>query len=384
MTTRAQTADVVIVGGGPAGRALATRCIARGLSVILVDPHPGRAWAATYAAWDDELPTWLPDTAIASRVERPAVWAEGATTLDRTYCVFNTSLLQSILCDSSMQVIAGKAEHLTTTSVFCTDGTHLQSSMVVDARGTEINPRTAQQTAFGIVVNRAIAEPALNGNAAWFMDWRRDNGTRRGDQPSFLYAVPLDDQRVLLEETCLVGRPSIALDELKRRLQIRLHNRGVVTPDHSPVERVRFAVEAPGACRTDPFRFGARAGLMHPGTGYSVAAALIEADTVASAIASGSDPQHALWPRSAHTVAALRRVGLNALLGLDPADTEAFFARFFALPLDQQRTYLSERRDASATAKVMLSLFTTSSWRVKRTLMAAPLLSPRTTWMRHR
>ncbi|MCJ0906145.1 lycopene cyclase family protein [Rhodococcus sp. ARC_M6] len=372
MAPRIQTADVVIVGGGPAGRALATRCIAHDLSVILVDPHPSRRWAATYAAWEDELPAWLPAEVASTRIERPSVWAECVTTLDRTYCVLNTPLLQSLLSNSSMQVIATKAIRLTRASVFCADGTHAVGSVVVDARGTTITPRSAQQTAFGIVVNRASAEPALDGNDAWFMDWRQDNGTRAGGQPSFLYAVPLDSERMLLEETCLVGRPPIPLTELKRRLHIRLDNRGVVAPEGPPVERVRFGVEPPPGLRGPIFRFGARGGLMHPGTGYSVAAALNEADIVASAIARGDDPLRELWPHSARGVAALRRVGLNALLTLDPEDVEAFFARFFALPVDQQRAYLSDRRDAAATANVMMSIMASSPRRVQKTLMTAP------------
>lgn len=373
MTTETRTADIVIVGGGPAGRALASRCVARELSVILVDPHPARVWTATYAAWLDELPTWLPDTAISSRIDRPSAWAQQPVVLDRTYCVLNTSILQSILTTGSTQVIAAKVTHVAANSVICADGTQVCAAVVVDARGTTPTLRTAQQTAFGIVLDRADAEPALDGNAAWFMDFRRDNGTPDTAEASFLYAVPLDNRRMLLEETCLVGRPPLSLGELKRRLHSRLRNRGVIATEDAPVERVRFAVESPPGRRGDPLRFGARGGLTHPGTGYSVAAALSEADVVASAIARGADPQHALWPRSAQAVAALRRVGLSALLTLEASDVETFFATFFALPAEHQRAYLSDRRDAAATAKVMTSLFVASPWRVRRTLARAPL-----------
>lgn len=372
-----RTADVVIVGAGPAGRALATRCIAQQLSVILVDPHPDRAWTATYAAWLDELPTWLPDAAISSRIDHPSAWAQRPTMLDRSYCVLNTSILQSILSTGSAQVITTKVTHLATNSVICADGTRVCADVVVDARGTSPTPRTAQQTAFGVVLDGAAAEPALDGAAAWFMDWRRDNGTPKTAEPSFLYAVPLDANRTLVEETCLVGRPPLPLGELKRRLHFRLRNRGVTIPEDTPVERVRFAVESPPGRRGDPFRFGARGGLMHPGTGYSVATALSEADAVASALAHGNDPQRALWPRSARAVAALRRVGLSALLTLEAADVETFFATFFALPVEQQQAYLSDRHDAAATAKVMASLFAASPWRVRRTLTVSPLLALR-------
>ena len=80
---------------------------------------------------------------------------------------------------------------------------------------------------------------------------------------------------------------------------------------------------------------------MHPGTGYSVASSLAEADTVAKAIADGRDPNAALWPRSAKAVSALRGVGLNALLTLDSGEVATFFDTFFDLPVEAQRSYLS-------------------------------------------
>mgnify|MGYP001627216441 CR=1 FL=1 len=113
---------------------------------------------------------------------------------------------------------------------------------------------------------------------------------------------------------------------------------------------------------------------MHPGTGYSVASSLAEADAVAKAIADGGDPNAALWPRSAKAVSALRRVGLNALLTLGSGEVATFFDTFFDLPVEAQRSYLSDRRDASATAKVMATLFRSSPWHVRKTLMRAPFL----------
>ncbi|MFC8931287.1 lycopene cyclase family protein [Rhodococcus sp. NPDC057135] len=375
MSTENSSADVVIVGGGPAGRALATRCIARQLTVVVVDPHPHRVWTPTYSAWADELPSWLPDEVIASRIQRPSVWTDGQKTLDRAYCVLNTPLLQSFLSDASMQFRALSARTLSPTTVVCVDGSQLTGSIVIDARGTDLTVTTAQQTAFGVIVDRALAYPILGDGEAWFMDWRRDNGTSDADAPSFLYAVPLDHERVLLEETCLVGRPALGLRELEARLRTRLHNRGCEVPVDAPVERVRFAVEGPrGSAPDGILRFGGRGGLMHPGTGYSVASSLAEADAVAKAIADGGDPNAALWPQSARAVSALRRVGLNALLSLDSGEVATFFDTFFDLPIEAQRSYLSDRRDASATAKVMASLFRSSPWHVRKTLMRAPFL----------
>lgn len=373
MISDSSSADVLIAGGGPAGRALGARCAERGLSVTVVDVHPRRVWTPTYSAWADELPAWLDDAVVASRIENPAVRTHRTSSLDRTYCVLNTPLLQSFLTPESVQFRAARVRSLTSNLMICEDGTRLTGGIVVDARGAAPTPRAAQQSAFGMVVDRAAAQPVLDGYAAWFMDWRSDNGTRAGDPPSFLYAVPLDDDRFLLEETCLVGRPPLALGELERRLRVRLTNRGCVLPAATPIERVRFTVDgAPPPRRGEVLRFGAGSGLMHPGTGYSVASALAEADAVADAISTGSDPGRVLWPRSARTVARLRRIGVNALLTLEHDDVPTFFERFFSLSTDEQRVYLSGRRDAAATATVMAALFRSSPWRVRRTLMAAP------------
>ena len=52
--------DVLVVGAGPAGMALAAQCARRGLRTGLVDPAPQRPWTATYGMWADELPAGLP------------------------------------------------------------------------------------------------------------------------------------------------------------------------------------------------------------------------------------------------------------------------------------------------------------------------------------
>ncbi|WP_424806802.1 lycopene cyclase family protein [Rhodococcus sp. 27YEA15] len=364
--------DVVVLGGGPGGRSLAYRCAVRGLSVTVLDPRADRAWTPTYAMWEDELPEWVADGVVASRTERPAVWATRTRTLDRTYVVLNTSKLQSFLSSSSVQFKTLRAESVDNNTVRTADGAEFTGAVIVDARGSSRNTHAARQTAYGVVLDRESAAPALGGQEAWFMDWRADNGTVLGDAPSFLYAVPLDDDRILLEETCLVGRPPLALSELRRRLHARLGARGCDVPADADVEGVRFSVEGSRA-RRGPIRFGAAAAMMHPGTGYSVAAALSEADGAAAAIVNGRDPNAVLWPPTARAVHALRRVGVTALLTLHHEDAAAFFDVFFALPIEAQRAYLSDRRDVVGAAKAMTAMLRSSSPRVRRTLLRAPL-----------
>lgn len=356
--TAVRTADVLVAGLGPSGRALAARCAHAGLSVHAVDPSPHRVWTATYGAWADELPSWLPENVLAARVESPGVWTTRPHVLDRPYAVLDTAALQRSLSLESVAVTQARVRSLAPGEVILDDGQRLRATHVFDARGVPVASKSAQQTAFGVVTDAETAAAAMEGRSAWFMDWRRDNGTAETDTPSFLYAVPLDDERVLLEETCLVGRPALPLAELQHRLGVRLSTRGVAVPATAPVERVRFSVDGGPRRHDGVLGFGACGGLMHPATGYAVAAALTAADPLAAAIRSGSDPYRLLWPRSARAVAAIRNVGLQVLLGgLRPAEVPEFFAAFFDLPIDRQRSYLSRRTDVVGTLDGMRRLF---------------------------
>jgi hypothetical protein len=57
-------------------------------------------------------------------------------------------------------------------------------------------------------------------------NWEGEIGTA-GEAPSFLYAMPLDDGTVFLEETCLVARPTLPFSALKRRLERRCAAMGI-------------------------------------------------------------------------------------------------------------------------------------------------------------
>ncbi|MGI3784731.1 MAG: lycopene cyclase family protein [Janthinobacterium lividum] len=354
--------QVAVLGLGPAGRATASRLAAAGVDVVAVDPSPDRRWTPTYAAWEDELPGWLPGEVVATRTAHARAWARGEHRLDRTYVVLDTPGLQQALHLGGVRVLRGSVVEAGAHRVTLVDGDEVGADLVLDARGTRPGPDRAAQTAYGLVVP---SERAAAAGGPWFMDWRRDHGAGPEAAPSFLYAVPLGSRggvdHTLLEETCLVGRPALGLDELRRRLEHRLAARGVELTGDESVERVRFSVEAePGAPAVSrrapadrPVALGARAGVMHPATGYSVAVSLRLAEEVARAVAAGRDVGDVLWPASARRVQRLREMGLTTLLRLPPDGVEQFFAVFFALPPARQRAYLSDRTDPVGTLAAM-------------------------------
>ena len=435
--------EVLVVGGGPAGRALAAECAARGLTTTLVDPAPHAPWRATYGAWLDELPADLPPPAATARGRVVAVTSHE---LDRTYAVLDVSALRdhldARLAAAAVRIVTGRVVGIARggRAVLLADGTRLDADVLVDAgghraplsnhadrrraphgygsdsdsgrrgdeagvpcapRGDHVDPCdggaghigsggadlgglaggrrarvAAEQTAYGVVVDAATAAPLIGPGEALFMDWRPDHG--EPGWPTFLYAIPLGGDAVLLEETSLARRPGLPLPVLRRRLDARLARHGITAPPDARVERVRFPVDRPRHTTPGVLGFGAAAPLMHPATGFSVADALRLAPVVAEALGTGGVPtaQRRVWPARALAVHRLRRIGLEALLRMPPETVPGFFETFFALPARHRRAYLSDRDDLAGHLAAMGALFSHADVGLRRRLIDPAFRGP--------
>ncbi|MEU6699457.1 lycopene cyclase family protein [Pseudonocardia sp. NPDC046786] len=406
--------DVLVLGGGPAGRALAGACAGHGLRTALADPAPDRPWAATYCAWPEELPADLPGSAVAARPRARAVLPGGAARDLGAYAVLDTARLRDHL-DSrlgAVTVLTGRADAGdvrrtgdryrvalrsagggsggpvgTGTGSGDPAGTGsggaaaigstgaavpvVDAALVVDATGAPSRLRppagpATEQTAYGVVVGEDAARPVVAPGEAVFMDWHSPAPAPAPgwtDWPTFLYAVPYGDGTVLLEETSLARRPGLPLAELRERLAARLAGLGVPVPGDAPVERVRFPVDSPRAA-AHPVPFGAATPLVHPATGFSVAPALQLAPAVAAVLArrlpDGPDAAAAavaalLWSPSARMVHRLRRHGLRTVLDLPARLVPGFFDAFFAGRTG--RAFLTGRDDLGGTLAGMADVF---------------------------
>ena len=370
MTGIRRVHDIVVVGAGPAGRGLAHRALHAGLDVALVDPRPHAPWTATLACWSDELPDWLPTACVAAQTESIRIRSSSSSGVDlpRAYSVLDTAALQRALNINSARVVAERAVLVDNHSVTTASGVNLTAKEVIDARGAAGHgPR---QTAWGMIVPRAEARPVLDGAEAVLMDWRPTGSDKDTEAASFLYIVPLDDERVLLEETCLAGEPAIPVRDLRTRLEARVSHLSMTVLG---TETVSFALRGVSdkPWRVRPLMFGARGDLMHPATGYSVATSLRTADRVVHAVAAGRDPVDAVWPRSARAVQRLRLAGVRTLLSFDPTQIREFFDAFATMPPDLQRAYLSGRDDLRGTAQAMTWLFAHADNPTRRSMVSA-------------
>ncbi len=371
--------DVAVVGLGPAGRSLASACAARGLRVVAVDPRPDAVWTPTYGVWEDEL-IGLPSTVVRSRLAAPEVRAVDVHRLSRPYVVLDDAALQAALPLDDVDVRRARLDDAEVAALTSS------ARVVVDARGARPRGLRADdpapaQTAFGVVVPDDVAAPALQGAEALLMDWRTDWRPDRtgagtaGLRPSFLYAIPLGDGTVLLEETCLAAAPPLPVEELKARLRRRLAARGVDpsavdTPLHREVVHIpRRGRGRPPVDGTLAHGVAGRGG--HVVTGYSVAHALRRSRALADELAAGQAPRRvdAVAPAD-----ALREAGLRAVLRLDVDGTLALFDGFGHLPAHLQRAYMSRDGDLADVAAAMWSMFRRMPWSGRRELARATLL----------
>jgi lycopene beta-cyclase len=378
--------DVLVLGAGPAGLALAAACGRAGLSVAVMAPDPEAPWAPNYGAWAAELPPEWPAWAEATFAEA-VVQVDDVRrhVLPGPYVRVDGRKLQASLLDSVPDRRRGTAADAP------------PAGLVVDATGAE-SPR---------VPRRAAADPGWQ--IAWgellevdgapdemvLMDWR-DPGPPPGEPPSFLYAMPLPDGRWFAEETVLVSRPEFPLEVLRLRLAQRLDRMGVRVRARHEVERCRIPMGMPlptGSVAA----FGAAAGFIHPATGYSLATSLRLADPAARALVAvlgGGDRGaldvggHASAARTAAAIAALHaacwpadrvrawafyRFGMEALLRMDLGSVREFFDTFFRHSPEVWRAWLGGELPPAGIASAMLAHFGRVGWKVRGQLVATSL-----------
>ena len=384
-------ADVVVVGGGPAGLALATASAERGLRVRLVAPDHDAPWPNTYGVWTDELlPMGLSATLVRSWPATAVTTRWGTRLLARRYGLLDNTLLREGL-RTRLRAAGGKEQTGSAIShragtVTLAGGATETGAVIVDASGhhpalleSPAPPVTAFQSAYGLTA-KCSAPPATPG-AMTLMDVRQ-TPSGDADDPTFLYAMDLGDGRWFLEETSLARTTPLPFDDLEQRLRHRVDALGITLSEEEAVEHCVFPMGAAVPPAQEVLGYGAAAGMIHPATGYQVGAALSRAPSVAEAIATAlgdAGSPHpcaaawtALWSGDRRRQRALHDVGLRCLLRFDGEDLERFFDVFFSLPEARWRAYLGDAASADDVRATMATLFARAG-PLRRTLATTAL-----------
>ncbi|MBV7293427.1 lycopene cyclase family protein [Corynebacterium sp. TAE3-ERU16] len=357
---------MIVVGLGPAGTALAHQAQVRGWRVLGVDP--GESWPNTYGIFRDEVPGWLEPLPTQSTSEPAVIGCLGRHRPGRGYLVLDNDELRTRL--STFPVIRACAEEVRATSVTIGARSY-HAPVVVDARGVPRSGPQPVQQAYGIVV----AAPLTRDTAVW-MDLRQHGGC--GPHPTFLYQIPVHDG-ILYEETILVADRAVPWQDLENSLSRRL---GALAPPRSEIlreERVLIPVGAPRPVldsRGGAVAFGARAGLISPISGYSVATSLQLVEPLLDALAPllkggrrGTLPWHHPTVRLDRM---LKDLGQKVLLDLDTDEFPLFMDALFSLSPEAQRGFLATGSPL-ATASGMMAVFRASDPPMRLRILGAIL-----------
>ncbi|XAR60160.1 Neoxanthin synthase [Bertholletia excelsa] len=385
--------DVIIIGTGPAGLRLAERISRNGIKVCCVDPSPLYMWPNNYGVWVDEFELLGLQDCLDKTWPMTTVYINEHKTkyLDRPYGrVSRKSLKMKLLEECASNGVqfhkakAWKAEHEEfESSLICSDGSRLRACLIVDASGFSSSfidydkPRNhGYQIAHGILAE--VDSHPFDLDKMVLMDWRDshlgnepDLRLRNSRLPTFLYAMPFDQNLVFLEETSLVSRPVLSYMEVKKRMVARLRHMGIrvkrviedekcLIPMGGPLPRIPQCVVA----------FGGAAGVAHPSTGYMVARTMALAQVLADSITEclGSTrmirgrPLHekvwnGLWPLEKRFIREYYSFGMETLLKLDLNGTRRFFDAFFDLDPYYWHGFLSSRLSLGELAMLSISLF---------------------------
>lgn len=387
--------DLLVLGAGPAGLALAAHAARQGLRVQVMTPAPDQPWEQNWGVWEDEAAGLsLP---VAQRWAAPTVRTpeRGERVLGRRYLRLDTPAFQRQLREAAeaagVTVVEGRATDLnhdrSGSDVRDTQGRAHRATLVVDSSGHQSpliqrngNHAPGFQMAWGERVEVAD-HPWLPGEMV-LMDATpagSDDPTE-AVAPTFLYAMPESRNVVFVEETSLVRRPPLSWEMLEYRLHGRLARMGVEVRGVLGRERCRIAMGG-GVPRTDQraVGFGAAGAMVHPATGYLLTHTLHSAPVLAEALArglDGGDPVRAarvawraLWPTRRLRSWELYQFGMDAICRLDARGLGAFLDAFFDLDREVWSGFLSGALDPDGVRRAMAGLFRHADGPLRRTLL---------------
>ncbi|XP_065849056.1 lycopene epsilon cyclase, chloroplastic [Euphorbia lathyris] len=365
--------DLVVIGCGPAGLALAAESANLGLSVGLIGPD--LPFTNNYGVWEDEFK----DLGLERCIEH--VWRDTIVYLDdddpvligRAYGRVSRHLLHEELLrrcvESGVSYLSSKVERITEVAdghsvVACEGDIFVSCRLATVASGAasgkllqyEVGgPRVSVQTAYGVEVE--VESIPFDPSKMVFMDYR-DYAKQKvpcleAEYPTFLYVMPMSPTRVFFEETCLASKDAMPFDLLKRKLMSRLETLGIriVKTYEEEWSYIPVGGSLPNTEQKN-LAFGAAASMVHPATGYSVVRSLSEAPNYASVIANILKQDHSkdkialkrshanismeawntLWPQERKRQRAFFLFGLALILQLDMEGIRTFFRTFFRLP----------------------------------------------------
>jgi lycopene beta-cyclase len=278
--------DLVLVGGGLANGLLAARLaqLRPELRVQLLEAGPvlggNHTWSFHGTDVTDAQRAWLQPLITRSWTAHDVVFAGGARRLGGDYhSIASEDFHQRLVAQLGDRVRLGaRASEVGPTHVVLGSGERLEAHAVIDGRGFSSAPEwpCGYQKFLGLDVE---LEGPHGLDAPLLMDGR----VEQGGAFRFLYLLPWDARRVLVEDTMYADGPELDLPLLRARIHAYLAGRGLrvatVLREEAAALPIPLGGEAPVLERPT---VGVAAGLFHATTGYSLPMAAEVADALAA------------------------------------------------------------------------------------------------------
>jgi len=217
------------------------------------------------------------------------------------------------------------------------------------------------QIAYGALVRVRDSSPESVGpydkEAMTLFDYRTDHlpdDNTAQKAPTFMYAMPLQGNRIFFEETSLVARPAISFQVCKDRYLRRLQHLGIQVEELEEEEFCYIPMGGPLPEKNQRIvGFGGASAMVHPSTGYTLCRTLMGAVYLAQSIlesfsAPSFDPEkaaaeayHSIWSPENIRQRNFAVFGGEFLMKQDVQGLRGFFDGFFALPIQMWTGFLA-------------------------------------------
>lgn len=285
------TYDIVCVGGGLACGLIADRIRARhpGLSLLVIEEGAtlggNHTWSFHATDLTDAQHNWIAPY-VAHRWPRQEVrFPTYKRVLETGYCSVPSSRFHEVLSTA----LGGSAIRLSTrvvdvaaASVTLDDQTRISARCVIDGRGPRSDPALA--LGYQKFLGREVETVEPHGLDHPII---MDATVAQTDGYRFVYTLPLDPRRLLIEDTFYADRADLDLDQLGVGIESYATSQGwhiarEIRREHGVLPIV-LAGDMDRFWRDiDVARVGLRAALFHPTTGYSLPDAVRLAEHIAA------------------------------------------------------------------------------------------------------
>lgn len=293
----ATSCDLAIVGGGLAGSLIALAIQARrpDVSVRLIEAGERLGGNHLWSFFDADVARddrWLLTPLVCHAwPDYDVIFPAHTRTLRQPYYSIGSERLDAVVrarLPAEAIVTGRKVSGASATAVVLADGNRIEAGGVIDARGAA--DLSMLEVGWQKFVGREIEVPGGHGLERPIV---MDATVAQHDGYRFVYCLPFSPTRVFVEDTYYADKPDLNVGALNRRIEVYAEARGWQErpgANDLRVERGALPVVIGGdfdaywrASGARVAKAGARAGLFHPTTGYSLPDAVRLAVKIAAA-----------------------------------------------------------------------------------------------------